>query len=149
MAEYMIQDTTLTAIAAAIREKSGETGQMTPLEMPEKIAAISGGGGDIEIGGLTYVTGTPVTFTLSDWDPDVNGATYTLNCGSYTIGENGLQIGLPPDDSTINTQAVVAAALTIVNTGTGGTGDLIVTISAVNPPEEDLTIALFGLEAAT
>lgn len=40
MADYIIQDTTLTAIADAIREKFGETEQMTPSEMANTIAAI-------------------------------------------------------------------------------------------------------------
>lgn len=41
--DYKIQDTTLTAIADAINAKIGETGQMTPLQMPEKIASIPSG----------------------------------------------------------------------------------------------------------
>ena len=148
MAEYMIQDTTLTAIAAAIREKGGEAGQMTPLEMPGKIAAISGGGGTV------YVPGTPVSFALSGWDPDVQGTTYTLECVGYKIGAGGLQLGLPSDSSAVNTQAVVAAALTIANTevtepdqADKRPGKTTVTISAVNAPEQELVIALFGLEA--
>ena len=149
MSEYLIAGATLTAIADAIREKGGEAGQMTPLEMPGKIAAISGGGGTV------YVPGTPVSFSLSGWDPDVQGTTYTLECVGYKIGAGGLQLGLPSDSSAVNTQAVVAAALTIVDTEVTEpdiqdkrAGRTTVTISAVNAPERDLVIALFGLEEA-
>lgn len=148
MSEYLIVDTTLTAIADAIRAKTGETAQMTPLEMPGEIAAISGGGGTV------YVPGTPVSFALSGWDPDLQGTTYELVCTGYKIGDGGLQLGLPSDSSTVNTQAVVAAALTIVDTDVTEPdqadklpGKTTVTISAVNAPEQELVIALFGLEA--
>lgn len=40
MAKKVIQDSTLTAIANAIRGKTGESGTMTPLQMPSKIAGI-------------------------------------------------------------------------------------------------------------
>lgn len=47
MSEYLIQDTTLTAIADAIREKTGGIDQMTPEQMALEISAITtGGGGD-------------------------------------------------------------------------------------------------------
>lgn len=48
MAKYSIEDTTLTNIANAIRDKNGETTQYTPGEMPAAIAAIQGGGGSGE-----------------------------------------------------------------------------------------------------
>lgn len=105
---------------------------------------------------LTYVVGTPVEFTLTGWDADVQGTTYTLKANGYKIGAGGLQIGLPANDSTVNTNAVVAAALTIVdggvtapNTSNNTAGYTTVTISAVNVPDRDVTIALFGLEEAT
>lgn len=40
MAEYLIQDTTLTAIANAIREKTGEEGEIAVSEMAEKISDV-------------------------------------------------------------------------------------------------------------
>ena len=40
MSEYLIQKDTLTAIANAIREKTGETGQLAPMQMADKIKAI-------------------------------------------------------------------------------------------------------------
>ena len=45
MAKYTIEDTTLTNIAEAIRTKGGATGSLTPLQMPDAINSIQGGGG--------------------------------------------------------------------------------------------------------
>lgn len=143
-------------IAAAIREKAGGTALYKPAEMASAILAIpTGGGGDIVISGLTYVVGEPVSFTLSGWDPDVQGTTYTLKANGYKIGANGLQIGLLSNSSTVNTQAVVAAALTIVDTAVTApdtkknvAGYVTITISAVTVPDRDITVAIFGLEEA-
>ena len=106
-------------------------------------------------GGPTYVVGTPVLFTLTGWDPDAQGTTYKLKAEGYKIGAGGVQLGLPSDSSTVNTQAVVAAALTIVNTqvvapnkNTNTAGYTIITISAVTAPSRDLTVAIFGLVEA-
>ena len=102
-----------------------------------------------------YVVGFPVAFTLKDWDTAIQGMTYELQCIGYKIGEGGLQIGLASDSSIVNAQAVVAAALTIADTKVTAPdqaekkpGKTTVTISAVNVPERELVIALFGLEEA-
>lgn len=50
MAEYLIQDATLTGIADAIREKTGSAESMTPAQMASAIAAIETGGGGIRTG---------------------------------------------------------------------------------------------------
>ena len=50
MAEYLIQDTSLEAIADAINAKTGGSSAMTPAEMAAAIGSISGGGG----GDLSY-----------------------------------------------------------------------------------------------
>ena len=45
MAKYVIEDTTLTNIASAIREKTGKSNLMLPSQMPNEIQNISSGGG--------------------------------------------------------------------------------------------------------
>lgn len=44
MGKYIIKEETLTDIANAIRFKTGKSDPITPLEMPEEILSISGGG---------------------------------------------------------------------------------------------------------
>lgn len=50
MSKYAIEGSTLIAIGDAIREKTGDTATMTPVEMAGAILTISGGGsgGDYE-----------------------------------------------------------------------------------------------------
>ncbi len=97
------------------------------------------------------VVGEPVVVTLSKdkW----NGSCYTLTGELYTIGQYGVQIGLPSNTSNVNAQNLIRAALTINNSyyygGDNSTNPYIqLLIVAVEVPEEDIDIALFGVVPA-
>lgn len=55
MAKYTIEDTTLTNIASAIRDKTGKSELLLPSQMPSEIQSISGGGEDFEINDASYL----------------------------------------------------------------------------------------------
>lgn len=60
--KYKIDSETLTDIADAIRAKTGDSASMTPLEMPDEIASISGGESDnVEVGTFTVASDIAVT----------------------------------------------------------------------------------------
>lgn len=70
MAEYKIQGDTLTAIAEAIRGKTGKTDTLTPAQMAAEVAGISVG--------EVVLDAASVAFGAEQIDPDVN----------YKIGYN-------------------------------------------------------------
>lgn len=137
---------------AAIADKGGAAAADLA-GIPEAITALPAGSGDIVISGLTYVVGTPVAYTISSWDEYTEGHRKSISIQGYTVGENGVQVGLMSDSSAENTAAVVAAALTVIratsstNSNTGVTTTTIY-LTAVYVPTEEITVAFFGLEAA-
>lgn len=66
MAQYLIEDTTLTGIANAIREKEGSTGTIPVPDMEPRIRAIAAGGGSITINSdeISFDTSDPRGGTL-------------------------------------------------------------------------------------
>ena len=139
----------LTAIGDAIRYKNGSS---EPLTLEQMVTSINNLQADVDVPSTTYVIGNPIEFVLSvdSW----NGTSYSLEAENYSVGSKDVQIGLPSKSSTVNAQAVIKAALTIVKTynisadkenGTPAYAELI--ISAVNTPTKDITVAIFGLEA--
>lgn len=81
----------------------------------------------------------PTEFVLeaSKW----NGTTYSLSLSGYTVVDPP-QIGLPLTTTYYNTIRVVDAGLTIPQAS-----NTTVVISAKETPTEDITIAIWGLEA--
>lgn len=61
MGKYVIQDTTLTNIANAIRSKTGSSGMLTPTQMATEILAISSSGGGSSPGSDVFFISEQVT----------------------------------------------------------------------------------------
>ncbi len=76
MAKYVIEDTTLTNIANAIREKTGGTEQITPSNFATEIAGIQSGGNS------TITSG----FIVNEWDTNGNPVDISL-VGMTTVGQ--------------------------------------------------------------
>lgn len=83
----------------------------------------------------------PTEFVLeaSKW----NGTTYTISLSGYTVVDPP-QVGLPLTTTYYNTIRVVDAGLTIPQAS-----ETTVVISAKKIPTEDITVAIWGLEAST
>lgn len=135
-------------IKAAIESKGVEVPANTPFRgyaaLVESIVGAVGGG---------YVVGEPaeVLITADSWD----GTTSEPIAYGYKEGSSGVQLGLPSDSSTTNTQAAVAAALTVTRVSTSApdledntVGRVNFRVSAVSVPTRDIKVAIFGLEEA-
>jgi hypothetical protein len=94
MAEYLIQDSTLTAIADAVRSKTGDTGLIPVGEMAAKIGALAVGGG---------ANGTWV----------FNTGSFVASADSHTI-DHGL--GIVPDVVAVWATSIISATTGLVHT---------------------------------
>ena len=72
MAKVFIEETTLTAIGDAIREKEGTTELVPVNDMATRISAIQGGGGDIPEEALTLSGDLSYRFAAGGWDWFIN-----------------------------------------------------------------------------
>lgn len=87
MAEYLIQDTTLDAIADAINAKTGGSSAMTPAQMVTAIGTISGGG--IDPTEFTQIGSFTLAEDVREFDFDITNYDYTR----YIIYVNGSGTG--------------------------------------------------------
>ena len=72
MAEYIIQDSTLTGIADAIRAKTGGSAAMTPAQMATEIGSIrTGGGGKVLL--ADYTASEDVSAIQVDFTSEMQG----------------------------------------------------------------------------
>lgn len=100
MAEYLIQDTTLSRIANAIRDKTGSNDQIAVSDMASRIETIITGGGDTST--VFTATGTTVklpSFTGNyyvDWGDGTQDTSFT-----HTYVSSGLHIIRVYDAETI------------------------------------------------
>lgn len=75
MAKVYLEDTTLTAIGSAIRNKAGTSTMLLPSEMPSAINDIQVGGGSSELvfkNAFITLTSSATTIDLSPWITDEN-----------------------------------------------------------------------------
>lgn len=83
MSKIILEDSTMTNIADAIRNKNGETGQYLPSEMPAKIEAIEiGGSSDMPIS-TKYTRNN--TFPEVECDPDVYFKNWESDTSKYRL----------------------------------------------------------------
>ena len=118
MARYSVEDTTLTNIADAIREKTGESGAILVNEMAEKISGISSGGtgngDDLILNEVTITndnTAATVVYNTLDSDGAISVATATMNKIMPSM----------PFYQTIIEALVGSAIVTFAGGSTGGT----------------------------
>lgn len=68
MSKVFIEETTLTNIGDAIREKTGKTDLIAPGDMPVEIMAIVSGGGELPEGALVVTGNCTYRFAHKGWD---------------------------------------------------------------------------------
>lgn len=98
MANYVIQDTTLTNIADAIREKNGSEDTYKPAEMAEAISAIKAGGSEITIRtpDEIYAQDRPVDWPVLP-DPTEDNEFYFL-CQTIGVSSTSVTVCYPEPD---------------------------------------------------
>ena len=123
MSKYVIDSETLTDIADAIRAKTGDSASMTPLEMPDEIASISGGGGYAPSGytrlkylqatGTQYIdTGKYLKLNSEFWC-DMRYSEGAQGAFAFPFGSNNPIVGTP----VINTITGLGTANAYVSFG--------------------------------
>ena len=123
MAEYLIRDTTLDAIADAINTKTGGSSAMTPAEMVTAIGSISGGGGTaIQSGHFTPANADSTYSVIVDNEIASNPFVAIFSIDSETTPVNlGLIEGIFfVPDATIEctgTQISMGSNYTVFNSG--------------------------------
>ena len=83
MSEYLIQDTTLTALANKIRSVTNETGQLTPAQMISALDNVTAGG-TAQVGD-SYRFSTIPSYDypqdVSPWIASIGDSSYYLSIG--------------------------------------------------------------------
>ena len=102
MANVLVDDTSLTAIGNAIREKNGKLIKYKPSEMANAISNISGGGGDLPAEALTISGDCKYKFASDGWNWFIEKygnqiTTNNINDASYMFNENSTITEIPFD----------------------------------------------------
>ena len=91
MANVLVQDTSLTAIANAIREQNGSTDTYKPAEMATAIQGIQAGGGELKtiVASQSYNYSSSMTsFTIQNNNFPESGVDFALVIGADTNNLN-------------------------------------------------------------
>ena len=83
MSKVLVEDTSLIAIADAIRNKNGETTQYKPAEMANAISNISGGE-ELVVSTITMSGNTSTTIDFSEYVSNYDNIRYIIWSGSGT-----------------------------------------------------------------
>ena len=83
MGRLFIEDTTLASIGTAIREKTGKSELINPVDMPDEIRNISGGGGEvfneISYNQEAYQAYDATPFVYNYFNNFIDGKSFTIN----------------------------------------------------------------------
>lgn len=141
MSKVFIEETTLTAIGDAIREKTGGIELIAPGNMPEEIRAIeTGGGGSIEVDPVvltldcTSMCSTPFATTFIECFPDKVSTNSITNANSMfkgsTLTEIPFALNFSTTASNVDMRSLFASAEQLVkapamnNVKASGVGDM-------------------------
>ena len=97
MSKVVINESTLTSIGAAIREKTGKTDLIAPGNMPAEIRAIpTGGGGGAEVEPIVFSGDCSYLFNAGNWDWAVElfgdkMSTKDMSGSKYMFGGSALE----------------------------------------------------------
>lgn len=136
MAEYLIQDSTIRAIADAVRNKTGKTDAIFVSDIPNEIASIQTGDSldisgatatadDIAEGKTAYVSTGMVTGTLTTWNSGDNPTFYHTSYASYEIKNEKLQFNWKfPKSQVYRKDSIISIASDISNFGDATADDV-------------------------
>ena len=165
MSTMLIQSGTLDDIADAIRSKTGKVASMTPLEMPDEIESISGGGGQsytIEQGQTTSTSTATASLTEGKYylfntvygDSTFSGAKIMVGdtkpiFTATGIGRTGCIIKATSNTVTYSRSGNVSANEyteidVIPDADIGGMGDSWNSGTAINSAKDDLYFLTLG-----
>ena len=149
MAEYLVQDTSLTAVADAIREKGGTTAPLSfPAGMAKAVRDIPSGGTDISLGLTAATVGQTVKVKAVDTDGKPTEWEAVDMAGGSNDYEFVQSFKLSPDTSVYELADVSKYSSIRVNVVRGkannnlGTGNLFSQIANKDNPTEMFNIGV-------
>lgn len=117
MAKYIVEDTSLIAIAASIREKTGKTASLTLAQMPAEIGSIESGGSGGSNGKKTalaeFLEGTSTEITAEDLQGCTSIRDYAGIDGYNACFSNLTSVTIPASVTYIGEMAIPIGGISI------------------------------------